>query len=155
MTRLQHVAAVLSELGTDLGLPAITLDDSDRATLAFDDIKVTFAYDAAPVELLSLYAEIGEFEAVDDPAAAFLLEVGFGSWASGRMAIGLDDAGQTVLGHLSIPVILLDGSTLKRTLMGLLEVALPLKERLAARDFRLALPNARSEAGADPSSFPV
>ncbi len=43
MSRSDYVASVLNEQAAALGLPGITLDSSDRATLTFNQLEVTFA----------------------------------------------------------------------------------------------------------------
>jgi hypothetical protein len=140
VSRSDHVASVLSALAGELGLPALALDDNDRATLAFDGMAVTFVYTTEPVELLWLYADLGEIPEDGDQAPAFLLQVGLGSWALNRMTIGLDDQGRKARGYTALPVSLLDASMLHKTLIALLEVALPLRQRLEGRDFQLTLP---------------
>lgn len=136
--------ADLDTLADDLGLGKIVFDASDRATLTFDEMPVTFSYRSAPVEALSLIIELGEIPTAGDEAPKFLLQTGLLSWATGRMAIGLDDTGRQALGNATLPVSLIDASSLKSALVALLEVALPLRERLAKHDFRVD--DAASEA---------
>jgi hypothetical protein len=149
VSRSDHVASVLSALAGELGLPALALDDNDRATLAFDGMAVTFVYTTEPVELLWLYADLGEIPADGDQAPAFLLQVGLGSWALNRMTIGLDDQGRKVRGYTALPVSLLDPGMLHKTLIGLLEVALPLRQRLADQDFALTIPADSADGATD------
>jgi hypothetical protein len=91
MSRFDHVNKVLSEVARDLGVQDAALGEDDCATLAFDEMEVDFIYRAEPVELLWLYADLGEIPAEGDAAPALLLQAGFGSWALCRMTIGLDD----------------------------------------------------------------
>ena len=149
-----ELLAELDTLAADLGLDKIVFDASDQATLTFDEMPVTFGYRIAPVEALSLIIELGEIPATGDDAPRFLLQTGFLSWATGRMAIGLDDTGRQALGHATLPVSLIDAPSLKSALVALLEVALPLRERLAGHDFHVL--DAASEASpshANPGAF--
>lgn len=148
--------AALDTLADDLGLETIVFDASDQATLTFDEMPVTFSYRTTPVEALSLIVELGEVPAAGDEAPRFLLQTGLLSWATGRMAIGLDDTGRHALGRATLPVSLIDASSLKRALVALLEVALPLRERLARHDFRVDdAPSAASPSHSHPGTFRV
>jgi hypothetical protein len=155
VSRSDHVASVLSALARELGLPALALDENDRATLAFDGMPVTFVYTTEPVELLWLYADLGEIPEDGDQAPAFLLQVGLGSWALNRMTIGLDDQGRKVRGYTALPVSLLDAAMLHKTLIALLEVALPLRQRLEGQDFALTIPADGTGASAAPPPRPT
>lgn len=137
MARQQHVVSVLNALAADLGLPAISLDADGRATVAFGDLPVTFAYRARPVDALLVYVELGDIPARGHAAPAYLLEAGFAGWSTGRMALGLDRTGRKVLGHIALPAVLLEPAALREALVAMLELALPLSERLAEQDFRL------------------
>lgn len=152
MSRFDHVNRVLSEVARALGVQDVALGEDDCATLAFDEMEVDFLYTTEPLELLWLYADLGEIPAEGDAAPVLLLQVGFGSWALCRMTIGLDDQGRRARGFAAIPVSLLDPPMLEKTLAGLLEVALPLRARLAGRDFQLPpladdAPDAVAETG--------
>jgi hypothetical protein len=138
MSRADYVASVLNEEAAALGLARIALDGSDRATLTFNQLEVTFAYAPEPVELLWLYVDLGSIPERGDQARAFLLQVGIGSWAYGRITVGLGPDGRSAQGFTSIPVATLDQALLHRTLTGLLELALPLRKRLAQGDYSLA-----------------
>jgi hypothetical protein len=152
MSRFQRVVSVLNELASELGLGEVVLDERDRATLAFDDTRVTFMFTAEPLELLWLYVDLGEIPTTGDEAPAFLLQIGLGSWATGRMTIGLDDGGRRALGYTSIPVAHLDHPTLHRTLTAMLELALPIRERLDRRNYQLEpAPDDAASAGIDPA----
>jgi hypothetical protein len=140
MSRSDHVNRVLGEVARDLGVQDVALGEDDCATLAFDEMEVDFIYRTEPVELLWLYADLGEIPAGGDAAPALLLQVGFGSWALCRMTIGLDEERRRARGFTAIPVSLLDPAMLDRTLAALLEVALPLRARLAGQDFQLPPP---------------
>jgi hypothetical protein len=138
MSRADYVASVLNEEAAALGLARIALDGGDRATLTFNQLEVTFAYTPEPVELLWLYVELGSIPEASDEARAFLLQVGIGSWAFGRMTVGLAPDGRAAQGFTSIPVATLDQALLDRTLTALLELALPLRKRLAQHDYSIA-----------------
>lgn len=137
MSRLQHVVKVLQDLGAEAGLPSLGLDQSDRASLLFDDIPVTFAYTAAPAELLWIYVDLGEVPAEGAAAPTWLLQLGLSTWAASVMTIGLDEEGRRALGYTPIAVAMLDLPRLKEVLTRLLAAARPIRERLALRQFEI------------------
>lgn len=153
MSDRQRVDVALGEFGASCGLPGLALDENDRATLAIGGVPVTFLYQAAPLEMVSLYAELGEIPEFGTDAPEFLLQLGLGSWVAGHMTIGLDRDGKSVLGHAVIPASRFSQQTLTETLQRLLAVARPLRERIAERDFRLELPE--TDANDRPSDQPV
>lgn len=152
MSRSGHVATVLDDLAASLGLSGIRLDEGDRATLTFDETPVTFAYTAEPIELLWLHVELGEIPADGDEAPLFLLKLARSTWALGQMTIGLDQSGRQILGHTSIPVALLDTDTLRQTLTAVLQLAVPLRARLA--EGRYDLPQEELEGPRQSGSEP-
>jgi Tir chaperone protein (CesT) family len=137
MSRTQHVGQVLQELAAEAGLASLSLDASDRASLLFDDIPVTFAYTAEPMELLWIWVDLGEIPADGAAAPECLLRLGLMSWAASVMTIGLDEQGRRALGFTSIAVAMLDLARLKEVLARLLAAARPIRERLAAGRFEL------------------
>lgn len=153
MSNRHRVDLALSEFAASCGLPGLALDDNDRTTLAIGKVPITFLYQATPVEMVSLYAELGEIPECGADAPEFLLQLGLGSWVAGHMTIGLDRDGKSVLGYTVIPAARFSQQTLSETLQRLLAVARPLRQRIATRDFRLDLPD--TDAGARPSGQPV
>ena len=151
MSRLDHVANVLQELAAEAGLDRLALDATDRASLRFDGITVTFTYAAEPVELLWLHADLGPVPTDGDAAPAWLLRLGLMTWASSRMTIGLDQSGTRAVGATAVAVVMLDLATLKEVLARLLEAARPIRDGLAEHQFDLD-PSVAASAGAPPAA---
>jgi hypothetical protein len=137
MSRINLVSKVIGEFGQEIGMPDLALDAEDRVRLMFDETPVTFVYAAEPVELFWLYVDLGEMPANGDAdkAAECLLQLGFLCWAWNKMTIGLDEAGTRAIGFTVIPVALLELGVLKEVLEHLLDAALPVRERMARREF--------------------
>lgn len=140
MSRSSHINQVLQELAVQAGVAELQLDASDRPTLIFDEIPVTFAYANEPTGLLWLYADLGEIPAEGSAAPVCLLQLGLATWAASAMTIGLDDRGTRVIGFTTIAVAMLDFHTLKEVLERLLDAARPIRARLAAGRFELETP---------------
>jgi hypothetical protein len=139
MSRVQHVEQVLQELAAEAGLASLSLDESDRASLLLDQIRVTFAYSAEPMELLWIWVDLGEIPTEGAAAPECLLRLGLMTWAASVMTIGLDEQGRRALGFTPIAVAMLDLARLKEALTRLLAAARPIRERLAAGRFELDL----------------
>ncbi|MEM7023291.1 MAG: type III secretion system chaperone [Pseudomonadota bacterium] len=143
MSQVNRVETVLSAFGARAGLGELKLDDDGRLTLLIDQIPVTFAYSADPVELLWLYVGLGE---VEDGMAAFLLALGFVTWANNRMTIALDRDARKALGYTVIPVAALDVDSLQKGVTVLVESARPIRDRLASGAYEVDWDNG-SERG--------
>jgi hypothetical protein len=151
MSRIDHVGAVLGELAAEAGLDGLALDESQRASLEFDGVTVTFAYGAEPAELLWLFIDLGEIPEDGEAAPHCLLRLGLATWAQSVMTLALDEAGTRALGYTVMAVSVLDLATLKEVLARLLEGAKPIRERLARRDFEVEIEPA-FDGGAPPGA---
>ena len=132
MSRFDHVNAVLKELGSDMGMGALTLDSTDRLSLYFDDLLVTFAYGSEPVELLWIYVELASDVGHQSEILQRILQFGFEAWAQNVMTLGLDDNRNRLIGYTSIPVTVLDLTILSETITGILSASRNLRESLAS-----------------------
>ncbi|MEO1019905.1 MAG: type III secretion system chaperone [Pseudomonadota bacterium] len=137
MSREHYVAEIIAELGAGLGLSGFALDGSQRASLIIDGLPVTFTYVAAPVELVWIYVDLGEVPENDPRALDALLQLGFLTWASNRMTLGVDDRGERVIGQAAIPAINLDLPALRGQLGQITESAFLIRDRLTRGDFNL------------------
>ena len=148
MSRINIAHTVVGELCERLGLGAKTLDSSGRLSLRFDDTPVAMTYAEEPLELLWLQVDLGP---VPEGAAAlrFLLRLGFDCWGLNRMTIGVDDQGRNAWGFTCIPVARLSGESLEQTLSALLEVAIPIRERLSRGE--VDLPPSAPEPDMEPT----
>lgn len=135
MSRLNHVERILGELGAEMGMAELSLDDSDRLSLLFDGSRVTFLYGAEPMELLWLYVDLGPVPDEGNEAPEFLLKAALIGFTENRMTVGLDARTNHALAHTVIPVALLERPLLKRVLSQLLEASKPIAARIAEGDF--------------------
>ena len=150
MSRADFIAGVLSELCAKMGLGETGPDAQGRLTLTFGETPVTFSSSADPVELVWIHADLGEIPGEGTEAPTFLLRLAFDCWGLNRMTIGLDDSGRRAWGYTCLPAAHLSADSLEQSLNGLLEVAMPLRERLARGAFDL--PEAAAAGGAGPET---
>lgn len=134
MTRHAHAARIVAELGESMGMSGLSLDEGGAVSLAFDELPVTIAYAAEPVELLWLMADLGAVpDGVDGKdALKGLLQVGLASWATNRMTVGLDESGRRAVGFTAIPITHLNAELLQEVLGALIDIAQPVRAQLAA-----------------------
>jgi hypothetical protein len=137
MSREDYVSQVVSEFGDNLGLADFEFDETRRASMSIDDMPVTFSYSASPVELLWIHMDLGEAPKDDPAALSGLLELGFLGWVSNRLTIGVDDAGERVIGQSMIPAISLDATTLRGHFEQMAESALLVRDRITRGDYNL------------------
>lgn len=137
MSRGEFIHGVLNDLCWKMGLGDAWPDSAGRLTLNFDDTPVTFSSSDDPVELVWIHADLGEIPADGAAAPTFLLRLAFDCWGYNRMTVGLDDTGRKAWGYTCVPAAQLSVESLERALHGLLEVAMPVRERLAKGDFDL------------------
>lgn len=135
MSRFNYVTEVLHELGATMGMGPLELDDTNRLSLVFDGVLVTFSYTADPVELLWIYVDLGDVPAGNIRIPREMLKVGFECWANNVMTIGLDDAGNKAIGYSSIPVSVLEISVLQEMLSRILQTTFLVREHLARSMF--------------------
>jgi len=131
MSRERYVVQIVQELGAEMGMSDLALDENGRASLLFDDTPVTLMYCPDPVELLWLLVDLGEIDVDRHEPLEALLQLGFQTWSANRMTIGLTENGNRAVGHTSIPVVNLDRGLLEETLRYVLETADAIRERLA------------------------
>ncbi|MEM7021707.1 MAG: type III secretion system chaperone [Pseudomonadota bacterium] len=144
MSRISVVDTVIGELCQSMGLADSPLDDRGRLALRFDDTPVMFSYAAKPIEMLWLHVDLGETPK-GRAALEFLLRLGFDCWCLNRMTIGLDRDGHRAVGHSCVPVSELSLERLDQALGALLEVAVPIRERLLAGDFSIGVESMESD----------
>ena len=136
MSRIQYVETVLQELGAGMGLADLRFDASDRASLLLDDnIPITFAYRAAPVEMLCLYIDRGDIPQKGRQAPEYLLRAGLTTWLSTAMTISLDDEGKKALAITMIAVATLDLATLTAVLEKAVIVARVMRDYIKQGQF--------------------
>ncbi|MEM7021000.1 MAG: type III secretion system chaperone [Pseudomonadota bacterium] len=144
MSRINFVDTVIGEMCEAMGLGDRTLDNEGQLTLRFDDTQVTFTYGAKPIELLWLQVDLGAVPG-DPDALRFLLLLGYDSWSLNRMTIGLDSAGRNAWGYSCIPVSELNRDQLEAVLKAMLEVAMPIRQRLEAGRFELNIQQGKAD----------
>ncbi|MCG8650290.1 MAG: type III secretion system chaperone, partial [Pirellulales bacterium] len=137
MSRQDYVEQTISELGTRLGIPELALDATDRASFSKDDILMTIHYVDQPIELLWLFVDLGEVGTSDAEVLSGLLQLGFPTWTSNCMTIGIDDSGQRAIGHSNIPVVYLTAARLHQTVEYMLEAAAEIRDHIQQHDFEL------------------
>ena len=135
MSRFNYVTEVLHELGASMGMGALDLDDTNRLSLVFDGVLVTFSYTADPVELVWIYVDLGDVPSGSVRVPREMLKVGFECWANNVMTIGMDDSATKAIGYSSIPVSVLELSVLKEMLSRMLQATFLIREHLARSAF--------------------
>ncbi|MCP5306216.1 MAG: CesT family type III secretion system chaperone [Chromatiaceae bacterium] len=154
MSRREYASRILTELCSDLGLPAAEMQPDGLLTLAFDDIRVTFRHVTTPLETLVLLVDLGELPADAGQAAAMLLELNLVTWGRNNLTIGLGADGRQVLGRNILPLITLDRTGLREVLEAMLESTVPIREAVA-NFTRAARPRTGDEAARQrPAPFP-
>jgi hypothetical protein len=139
MSRQHLVAQTIGELGTQLGIPDLALDDSSRVSLTVDGIRVTLNYAIEPIELLWLFVDLGEIADESTEVLEGLLQLGFLTWSSNSMTVGLDEDGKRALGYSSVPVVNLSLDTLVGQLNEMLRGAAAIRERIERNDFEVVI----------------
>lgn len=139
MSRINFIETVLSEACEAMGLGETAFDDQGRLTLRFHETPVTFAYAAEPIEMLWLHVELGAIPEEGANGPQFLLTLATDCWGLNRMSIGLAEDGRSAWGYTGIAAFQLTRELLEQTLRNLLEVAMPIRERIARREFALDL----------------
>ena len=137
MSRRGLVLAVIGELCAGMGLETPGLDADDRLTLNFGQVPVTLAFGTDPMELLWVHAALGEIPEDGPAGPTFLMHLAFESWTLNRGTIGLDPDGQRVWLYSCVPVVQLTKEVLEQTLTAMLEAAIPIRDRIANRQFEI------------------
>lgn len=134
MSRRHYVQEIVSETAQAMGLPPLEFDEDACLETEIGDQLVTMMHGTEPAEILWLFVDIAPVP--DDPAhLRGLLQLGFVTWASGRMTLGLDDAGQRLIGYTAIPLSVLTADALKERLEQLLATGAEIADRTARSDF--------------------
>ena len=133
MSRQHYVEQTVGELGAALDIPQLALDSSGRASLSLNGIRLTLCHADDPVELLWLFVDLGEV--ADDSAELLqgLLQMGFLTWSSNCMTIGIDESGERIIGHSNIPVVFLNAVRLRDLVQRMLESAAAIRQRIESR----------------------
>lgn len=147
MSRYNFVASVFKELGQELGMGPLTLDETDRLSLVYDGVLVTFAYTSVPVELVWIYVDLGKVPPTGAVVPQRLLQLAFEYWAKSVMTIGMDDDGRDAVGFSSIPVSLLNLTVLQELLDHMLQATSVIREELARAEFGLPQISEATEGG--------
>lgn len=134
MSRLDHAAHIVRELGDSMGMSGLSLDEANSVSLAFDDMPLTLAYRAEPLEVLWLMADLGEVPEGTDGRDMLkaLLQAGFVSWATNCMTVAMDESGRRAIGFTAIPITHLRVEVLHQVLGALVETALPMRAEILA-----------------------
>ena len=128
MSRLRYVEQVISEFATSIDLPACSFDQSNRLSLTFDEYLVTFSYHSQPFENLSVHVDLGDIPAQGRAHLLALLELNGQSWMSGVMTIGLNPAGDRIIGMTLMPVSALNRQLLTDTLQNMLRASIQMTQ---------------------------
>lgn len=137
MSRQEFVEQTISELGTKLRIPKLALDSTGRASFSRDGIHMTISYLDQPIEIVWLFVDLGEVGVSQVDVLEGLLQMGFLTWSSNCMTIGIDKSGERAIGHSNIPVVYLNGERLHQVVEGMLEAAVTIRDRIKQRDFEL------------------
>lgn len=136
MSRADHVASVIADVGAVRGAPGLALNDESCAELTLGALPLTLMLASEPADLLWLFADLGDVP--DDPELLHgLLRLGFVSWASGQLTLGLSSDGRRMIGYSTVPVATLTNDTLGLALDRLQQGAEGILDRLAHRHFDL------------------
>ena len=131
MSRYNYVTEVLRELGNDMGMGPLELDDTNRLSLVFDGVLVTLSYTTDPLELLWIYVDLGDVPPDNIHVPREMLKLGFECWGQNVMTIGLDEEGSKAIGYSSIPVTVLELPVLREMLSRMLQATFLVREHLA------------------------
>ncbi len=134
MASFDYVKAEVEAFGALIGIAGVELDQEGRAALDVGAYEVSLLYEERPVELLWLFADLGEVPE-DDKAPEFLLRLNFFSWLGDTLTIALDDDDKTVIGFTAIPSALLTSEVLHDAFIRFSRAALVIGDKLAARDY--------------------
>jgi hypothetical protein len=88
----ENAQTLLADLGKQLGLDDIDLDENNFAAVAFDEVVVNFEFDSDTGQL-AFYSEIGKPPAPDQPPVALLealLKANFFQIGTAGGTIGMD-----------------------------------------------------------------
>jgi len=88
----QNARNLLTDLGKQLGLDEINLDENDYAAVAFDKVVVNFEFDSDSGKL-AFYADIGTPPGLDQTSSEFyeaLLKANFFQIGTAGATIGMD-----------------------------------------------------------------
>lgn len=130
MSRERIVADAVAALGADLGIPALALDASRRASFCYDGVQFTLSYATEPAEVLWLYVDLGDVEADNPQMLQCLMQMGYATWFGNCMTIGLNEAGERGIGSSGIPVVWLNPDRLTQLVKRMLAAAAEVRERL-------------------------
>jgi hypothetical protein len=130
------VASAIAEVAAARGAPGLALDQEGCAELRVGALSVTLMLASEPVDLLWLYADLGDVP--DEPELLRgLMRLGFVSWTSGQLTLGLSSDGRRMVGYSTVPVATLTKDTLASALDRLYQGAEAILDRLAHRQFDL------------------
>ncbi|MCD0457860.1 type III secretion system chaperone [Roseiconus lacunae] len=154
MSRINHVANVFADLGREMNMGPLKLDDTDRLSLLFDGVLVTFSYSTEPMELIWIYVDLGEIPSGGVLAMQRLLACAFESWMTSIMTIGMDDDGRNAVGFTSIPVSTLSVQAVRETVGAMLRAAAKTSDAIAAAAFEQVQGDATNSASCSSSPSP-
>ncbi|MEM9780941.1 MAG: type III secretion system chaperone [Pseudomonadota bacterium] len=132
MSRASHVEAVAADYADALGLDRAGLDESGRMTLDFDGMAVTFAFEAEPIETLTLAADLGRIAEDDAAATVLLLERSSYAFIRNLMTIHLADDGCAVRAATWVPATVLTLPRLQELAEAFIAHALDTREALGS-----------------------
>lgn len=129
MSRQSHVAAITARFAAAMGLSDAAVDESGRLSLLIDEMTVTLAYRAEPVEALTLTADLGAL-APGAPPPRMLLERSLSAFLANLMTISLAEDGTSLRATTAIPAVALSLPVLQDLATRFIETALETREAL-------------------------
>ncbi|MEW4561525.1 type III secretion system chaperone [Bremerella sp. JC770] len=130
MSGIEEVQKVLNELGSEMGLGELELDESQQICLSFEEVEIGFAYAECPVEILSISADLWSIPDKNVSPLRRILQLGYQYWLSGTFTIGLDQRGGRIIGRTTIPIAVLGIDRLRQTLRTVLVAACHIREEM-------------------------
>ncbi|MEM7023132.1 MAG: type III secretion system chaperone, partial [Pseudomonadota bacterium] len=134
MSRLGYVKQVVEELGMSVGQSDLSLDDRGATVLQVEGMVFTLIHAADPEEILWLFVDLGQVPE-DAELLRGLLTFGLMTWASAQMTVGVNKAGDRILGYVALPVVVLTAERLIDCLNRMHACGTELVGRLNRRDF--------------------
>lgn len=129
MSHAEYTAQMISEFGAELGLTEFGPDADGRASVTSGEMNCTFEIQNSPVEAVAIYIDIGSVLDDNPRTLRSLLEVSFQTWVTNVMTIGVDDAGERVIGQTLVPVVNLRPGTLRGVFDRIVAVGTRLQSR--------------------------
>ena len=134
----EAVDQCLQEAFSKLGVSVSSMGPENRLDLEVSGMPLIFDYIETPAAMLRLAIRIGRLGQGDLEGKRFLLAAAMEIWAHGWMIVALDAETEEVWGSVSVPAVTLSADALATSIVGVLESADCLRDRLEARNFDLS-----------------